>query len=139
MAGVDEFVVVGADQGQVDDVGGAVVFPPGDVVGVAAVVGGVAAGVFAVSAGAGDEGQQHGCGGESLAAAEVEGLAAVVGDGEDEVRFAHELVECGLADGSAAEDLGAPPVSLVLGDVGAFEQGGEGGDGDEQRPRLPSP
>ena len=136
---VDEPVVVGAQQGKVRERGDAAVFPPGDVVGVGAVVGGVAAGELAAAPGSGVQGGEHRRGGEAAGAADVEGLAVVVGDDELQVGLLGQVAEGGVADGAAAEDPGGPRGALVGGDGGAVEEVGEGGGDDEQRPGLAPP
>ena len=136
---VDEAVVVLAEQDEVVDARLAAVAPPGDVVGVAAGVGGVAAGELTGAAGSGDQGAEDGGGDEPLGPPDVERFAVVVGDDEADVGPFHQLAQGGSADGSAADDAGLPPVPFGAGDLGAGEQGGEGGGDDEQRPGLTPP
>ena len=93
---VDFLVAFGAEEDEVGDVGGAVVVPPGDVVGVAG--GGPHSAADAVLI-AGVEGELLGGGGGPLLPSHVEGLPVGGEDGGDHASVAGDVAEFVDVDG----------------------------------------
>lgn len=98
---VDFFVAFGAEEDEVGDIGGAVVVPPGDVVGVTG--GGAHSAADAVLV-AGVEGELLGGGGGPLLPSHVEGLPVGGEDGWEHAGIAGDVAEFVDVDGGAVDE-----------------------------------
>ena len=106
---VDLFVVaVAAQQAEIVDVGGAVVFPVDDVVGLAEAVGAAAADAAPVAYG---EGDALGVAGVAVLASQPEGLALGVEDGRQDPGLKCQPDEFAGREGGAVDKLGVGELS----------------------------